>query len=160
MAHLYNDQLTAHEEVLGFQKVYILNPNAHFVANPNMIPAVIYDLGPGDVIIKFNDPISGGVDYSHQKFGTYGSIGQAEWLPVCVSFPNPSIAITAARTNYAGTPTAVQQINVHPPTLLLRCPTCTSKFDAMVYYLPIHSAQTCPSCNKADDVNRFVICDF
>ena len=151
----YSDDLTSHEATLGFEKVFILNPEGGFYGHGSIVPSVIFRLGPCDIIIKMNNPISGQPEYSHQKYGTYGSSGRPDWKPVLVPFPSPEMAISAAQSGRDQTGPGAAPVNIVPATMPLRCPQCTHEFELNVDHVPFGSQQSCPSCSAVDDIANF-----
>lgn len=150
----YNDELTEEERTLGFIRALVNNPDFEFYGHGSIVPAVIFRLGNGDRIIKLSNP-GGGVEYSHQVYGTYGTGGRADWMPVLVPFPNATIAIRAAQSGRDAASPGGQTVHPATPSIPLRCPKCAHEFDAQVDHLPIGSTQTCPACNCQEPIEEF-----
>jgi hypothetical protein len=151
---LYNADLTPQEESLGFFAAFLIAPDADYYGHDSIVPAVIYRLGDGDIIIKMNNPL-GEVSYSHQKFGTYGGIGKADWKPVLVAIPSAEMAIAAAKSGRDQMGELAQKVAPVNPVMPLRCPQCSHEFGLNVDHLPFGAKVTCPACKAKDDAGVF-----
>lgn len=151
---LYNTELTVPEAALGFRKVFVVHPRSEFYGNDALALAVIHELAAGDIIIKMNTP-DGSVEYSHQRFGSYGEGGRPSWQPLLVSMHSAELAIRAARTGADQTGPLAQRVKPAPPEMTLHCPLCSHEFRINAYHVPFAASQRCPACNAEAEIGKF-----
>lgn len=154
--NLYSDDLTSEEEQLGFKRVYLSNSDSYFYGHGSIVPAVVFQFGECDMLIKFKNPL-GGVEYSHQKYGRYGTseTERAEWKPTSTPVPNAGLAIRSVQSGTEASLPGTQTINPATPSMALRCPSCSHEFELTVDHVPFGQGQKCPSCEHEADIAEF-----
>ncbi len=134
--------LTQKERQLGFFQAFVSDPSAGQL-DAGIVPAVVYRVRDGERVVK----LSSG-HYSHQIFGCYmGILGKSppDWLTISGPHANAELAITVGRAGGDPTETVAHRIQAATPTILLRCPKCSTDFIVNADHLPLDSTQTCPS---------------
>jgi hypothetical protein len=106
MKNLLNTELTAHEAMLGFEKIWIENEHNRFgqerlSGEPMIVEAVVFKVTDSVWIFKMGKPdvLGGGIFYNEMQYGLLGEESKAypNWENVRASnWPDPQRAIDAA----------------------------------------------------------------
>ncbi|QDU75104.1 hypothetical protein Pan97_21260 [Bremerella volcania] len=156
----YSDELTDHEQELGFKRVLTVNPRFGFAGRANMVPAVVLRIGPSHRIIKLVNP-DGNIEYSHQAFGSYFPPGNIdynddEWNPVLTPMPSAESAIRMALAGPMPNNPFRQHVYTATAMMKLMCPGCSEWFDLEAESLSIGETQVCPKCEYSGVAESFV----
>ena len=148
--------ITDEEIELGFQLVLLANDRFGFSGQPSLIRAVVYVVGPMDLIVKTKRP-NDEIMYSHRQFGDSGGPLKPSWRPVLTPVSSASDAIGFAREKIDERISRESGFGIDPifPTMRLRCPSCNSKFTITKDFLAIDESVVCKTCgveNAATDM--------
>lgn len=86
---LFPEEITKAEIAAGFEKSLINDLHNNIVGNPIKIKAVVCHIGDSDRVIKIMNPIDGGVEYLHQRYGWY-DCKEDDIKPVWISISDPA----------------------------------------------------------------------
>jgi hypothetical protein len=139
------------EAGLGFQRVYVANPDRPYAAAGSIVPEMILPIPIALRIVKMNDPMTGGFSYAVQGWGKDPAIAHSgeDWATIRNGISDPRVAIAAC--------TGGQQVPfvLGTPVIDLRCPKCAHEFQQQAEYLPVNGQTTCPSCSHSEATEEF-----
>jgi hypothetical protein len=89
--------LSDEERSLGFIIAFVNNPNAVYSGHGSIVPAVIFPVRPGNLLIKVVRPDDNVIEYSHRIYGSYENDPyRPQWRPILIPIASAGIAVQAA----------------------------------------------------------------
>ena len=153
----YPTEVTDNEATLGFQLALVSNPRRFYMGNPSLMRAVVFVVGPMQLIFKVCDP-DGNIEYSHRQYGDHGRGGTPEWFPVLVPCRSAEAAIQRAQSGVEERFATQRGLTIDPvlPSLYLRCSSCHHGFKMRKDFLGVMEPIACPKCGKMDSACRMI----
>ena len=149
------NEITQDELKAGFIKVYLASSESHFYGKGSITLAVVLPIAQCDILIEIQNPMTNLVEYSRQKYGTYGSSGRADWKPVSSPIRPLQLAMRSVASGSEATLPGYVEVNIATPAMALRCPSCSHEFVLNSDIIPEATEQTCPMCSHAAEIGKF-----